>query len=184
MARKSADPRSRQRVTKQSLKKRRPLLSDLLLGALCGAAGTWVMDQATTAIYDRQPKETRDREDAARGEKTAYENAAEQGAAIAGRKLTKDERKQSGSAIHWALGVSTGAVYGLLRNRLSGLGIGSGLVYGMAIWIALDEAGLTLLGLTPPPQALPWQTHARGLAGHLVLGAVIEPVFDLLDLID
>jgi uncharacterized membrane protein YagU involved in acid resistance len=43
----------------------------------------------------------------------------------------------------------------------------------------MDEAALTLMGLTPPPKNFPWQTHARGLAGHLVLGATIEAAFDL-----
>ena len=31
-----------------------------------------------------------------------------------------------------------------------------------------------LLGLTPGPTHFPWQTHARGLAGHLMFGAVAD----------
>jgi uncharacterized membrane protein YagU involved in acid resistance len=64
------------------------------------------------------------------------------------------------------------------------MGIGSGIAYGAAFWLLMDEAALTLLGLTPPPKEFPWQTHVRGLAGHLVLGATIEAVFDAAAAID
>jgi uncharacterized membrane protein YagU involved in acid resistance len=62
-----------------------------------------------------------------------------------------------------------------------GLGIGSGLAYGVLFWAAMDEGANTALKLTAPPNRFPWQTHARGLAGHLALGAVIEIVFDAAD---
>jgi hypothetical protein len=158
----------------------RNLATDLLLGAVAGAAATWIMDLVTTLLYDREPKEVQDRENAARGDRNAYEIAAEKAASAAGRELTDDERKLAGNAIHWTLGVSSGVLYGALRNRLP-LGLGSGLAYGTLFWLAMDEAALTLTGLTPPPQEFPWQTHARGLAGHLILGAGIESFFDLAD---
>jgi uncharacterized membrane protein YagU involved in acid resistance len=159
----------------------RHLLLDLALGAAAGAVATWVMDEVTTALYEREPKKVQKRENAARGQKTAYEIAAEKAASVAGRKLTRKEGKAVGTAIHWSLGVSAGAVYGVLRNRIPALGLGSGLAYGTAFWLAMDEAALTLLGLTPPPQEFPWQTHLRGLAGHLALGAVVEAAFDAVD---
>ena len=109
--------------------------------------------------------------------------AAEKGAKLAGRKISKDERKKIGGAIHWSIGVTSGAIYGLLRNRSEHVGIGSGLAYGLAFYLLVDEAALTALGVSPPPKAFPWQTHARGLAGHLVLGAILDGVFDAADLI-
>jgi Protein of unknown function (DUF1440) len=162
---------------------RRPFVLDVLVGALAGAGSTWVMDQVTTILYEAQPRKVRKRESSARGGKTAYEIAAEKGARLAGRKISADERKTIGAAIHWTLGVSAGALYGALRNRVPALGLGSGAAYGAAFWLAMDEAALTALGLTAPPQDFPWQTHARGLVGHLVLGAVIELPFDVADLI-
>jgi uncharacterized membrane protein YagU involved in acid resistance len=160
----------------------RSLAADLLLGAIAGAAATWLMDLATTALYDREPKAVQERENAARGQKNAYEIAAEKAAALAGRELTKEQRTLAGGAIHWTLGVSSGIAYGALRNSLP-LGFGSGLAYGTIFWLAMDEGALTLAGLTPPPREFPWQTHARGLAGHLVLGAAIEAVFDAADVV-
>jgi hypothetical protein len=40
----------------------------------------------------------------------------------------------------------------------------------------MDETLTPALGLTPGPDAFPWQTHARGLAGHLVFGTVANGV--------
>jgi len=157
---------------------RRPLPLDLLLGAFAGAAGTALMDKVTTLAYERQPKKTQEREDKARGGKTAYVAAAE--------KLgVPDEQQEAlGNAIHWSLGIGAGALYGALRNRSRKLGAGSGLAYGVGFWIVMDEAMNALLRLSPPPQRFPWQTHARGLAGHVVLGGAIEAAFDLADAVD
>ena len=57
------------------------------------AAGTVLMDQATTLAYKHEPKAAREREENARGDKTAYVIAAEK------------------------LGVGAGALYGALRGR-------------------------------------------------------------------
>ena len=101
---------------------------------------------------------------------------------LAGRRLDDDERKKIGSAIHWTVGVSSGAVYGLLRNRSRHVGFGSGLAYGLAMYLAIDEGLLSATKLAPPPDAFPWQTHARALAGHLILGLLLDGTFDVADL--
>lgn len=162
---------------------RRPLIADLLLGAAAGAAATWAMDKTTTFLYELESEETKERENEARGGRTAYEIAAEKGAKAAGRRLGPDERKKVGSAIHWTVGVSAGAVYGLLRNRSRHVGLGSGMAYGLAMYLAIDEGLMSAARLTPPPDAFPWQTHARGLAGHLILGLLLDGAFDVADLI-
>jgi uncharacterized membrane protein YagU involved in acid resistance len=160
---------------------RRPLIVDIILGAAAGAAATWVMDKVTTVMYEREPEAVRRKEDAARGDKTAYVIAAEKTTNAIGLQLSDDAHKTLGSAIHWALGIGAGAAYGAARNRLPQLGLGSGLGYGLAFWLVMDEGALTALHLTPPPRQFPWQTHARGAVGHLVLGAMTEVIFDALD---
>lgn len=159
----------------------RPVVFDILVGAVAGAAATWLMDRLTTAAYEREPQEAKDRENEARGELTAYEIVAERAATAAGRALDSRERARIGNAIHWSLGVGTGAMYGLLRNRIPTMGLGSGVLFGLGVFALLDEGALPLMGVTPGPGEFPWQTHARGFAGHLVLGTVIELPFDLLD---
>lgn len=162
------------------MRSERNLCSDLALGALAGAAATWVMGKATTYLYEREDAQARRREDQARGDRTAYEVAAEKAAGFAYTRLSEDERKKLGTAIHWAVGIGSGALYGWLRRRLAGGGPGrelaTGALFGTAVWLLLDEIGNVALGLTPGPRAFPWQTHARGLAGHLVLGLATEGI--------
>ncbi|HEX6059867.1 MAG TPA: DUF1440 domain-containing protein [Gemmatimonadaceae bacterium] len=148
------------------------MVADLIDGAIAGAVATWVMGKVTTALYEREDEAARRREDDARGGKTSYGVAAEKLARAAGRELTDEERQRWGSAIHLALGVGAGALYGALRPRARSASTAGGLLFGSAFWLAMDEGATPALGLTPGPGAFPWQTHARGLAGHLVFGAV------------
>ena len=145
------------------MQRQRPLIGDLVLGAAAGAAATWAMDKATTLLYEREAGDVKRRENAVRRGKTAYQ--------LAGEKIGVPPE-----AIHWSIGIGSGALYGLLRNR-SRVGMGSGLAYGLALFLAVDEGLLTALKLTPTPDKFPWQAHARGLAGHLVLGAVLDGAF-------
>jgi hypothetical protein len=155
------------------------ILSDAVKGALAGAAATWVMGKATSYLYQQEAKSVREEESGARGGQTAYGTAAEKAADALGQDLSDDERKKYGSAIHWALGAGAGAVYGVLRHRVPGADSGNGLLFGAAFWALIDEGANTALGLTPGPAAFPWQTHARGLAGHLVFGVAADTALRL-----
>lgn len=157
------------------------LAGDLAKGAIAGVAATWVMGQVTSYLYENESKQAREAEDEARGDKTAYGVAAEKAADMAARELTDDERKRAGSAIRWALGAGAGAVYGALRHRLPAANLGNGLLFGAAFWAVIDEGANTALGLTPGPTAFPWQTHARGLAGHLVFGVAADAALQVLE---
>jgi len=167
------------------MKSDRNLCTDLALGALAGAAATWIMGKTTSYLYEKESTQARKREDQARGDKTAYEVAAEKAAHFAYSQLSEDERKKLGSAIHWSVGIGSGALYALLRRRLAGGGAGrelaTGALFGTAVWLLLDEVGNVALGLTPGPREFPWQAHARGLAGHLVLGLATEGVLQAAD---
>ncbi|HEY9013827.1 MAG TPA: DUF1440 domain-containing protein, partial [Gemmatimonadales bacterium] len=120
-------------------------------------------------------------EDQARSGRTAYEIAAERVAGLLGHRLSADERRRLGTAIHWALGVGAGIAYGAFGRRSRKLSRGGGGAFGTAFWAAVDEGLLTLSGLTPPPKAFPWETHARGLAGHLAYGIVADRTLRILD---
>jgi len=157
------------------------LLTDVVKGAVAGLFATWVMGYATTYLYEAENEQARQREDEARDGKTAYGVAAEKTAEILGRELSEEQRQQAGSAIHWALGIGTGAAYGALRHRVPGADAGNGLLFGTAFWAVVDEGANVALGLTPGPSAFPWQTHARGVAGHLVFGVAAETALRAMD---
>lgn len=161
--------------------KRQSLVADVIDGAIAGAVATWMMGKTTTVLYERENEAARQREDQARHGKTAYGIAAEKGAALIGKQLTDDQRKRYGERIHWALGIGAGAVYGALRPRSPVLSAAGGLLFGTAFFLLMDEGANTALRLTPPPNAFPWQAHARGLAGHLVFGGVANATLAALE---
>jgi hypothetical protein len=164
----------------------RNVLGEIALGAVAGAAATWLMGKATNYLYEHENETARQREDKVRGGQSAYETAAEKVAGLVCQPLSDDERKKMGAAIHWSVGIGSSALYALLRRRLAGRGLGrelaAGALFGTAVWLLLDEVGNVALGLTPGPTAFPWQAHARGLAGHLVLGLAAEGVLQAADL--
>ena len=154
---------------------------DMLKGAIAGAVATYVMGRVTAYMYEHENPEARHSEDEARGGRTAYEAAAEKAAAAAGTTLPARRRQELGSAIYWTLGIGAGAAYAVLRRRVQGMGSAAGTAFGAGFWTFLDEALVPALGLTPGPTAFPWQTHARGLVGHLTFGTVTDGTLRLLD---
>ena len=154
---------------------------DIIKGAIAGAVATWVMGKVTTAMYEREDRWVRRAEDDVRGSKTSYGAAADKAARLAGTSLGPEQREQLGSAIHWALGIGAGAAYAVLRRRFHSIGRTAGLGFGTVFWAVLDEGLVPALGLTPGPRAFPWQTHARGLAGHVTFGTVTDGTLRLLD---
>jgi hypothetical protein len=154
---------------------------DIVKGAIAGAIATWVMGKVTTAMYEREDRWVRRAEDDVRGGKTSYAAAADRAARLAGTSLDERQREQVGTAIHWALGIGAGAAYAVLRRRFHSIGRTAGLGFGTVFWGLLDEGLVPALGLTPGPRAFPWQTHARGLAGHLTFGTVTDGTLRLLD---
>jgi hypothetical protein len=157
--------------------------SDLVKGAIAGVVATWVMGKVTNVMYEHEAPNARRREDRAHQGKTAYGVAAEKAAGAVGADLGADEREQVGSAMHWALGIGAGAVYSVLRRRFAAIGRAAGLGFGTVFWAAVDEGLVPALGLTKGPGAFPWQTHARGLAGHLTFGTVTDGTLRVLDAI-
>lgn len=51
----------------------------------------------------------------------------------------------------------------------------------MGLTVVNDEILAPVLGLASGLTHYPWQAHARGLVGHLVLGATTDTVLDVLD---
>ncbi len=72
-------------------------------------------------------------------------------------------------------------LYAPLRRRIEGLDAGRGLLYGLGLFLLVDEGVVPALGLGAGPTEYPWQAHARGLVTHLVLGLVTDTVLDVLD---
>jgi uncharacterized membrane protein YagU involved in acid resistance len=151
-------------------------------GAIAGAVGVWIMDLVTWGMFLREDPGTRQQEHAARIEgKDVAHVAAVKLARLTGTTLTPEQPHPLGLVIHYALGVLPGALYGVYRHRVPGLGAARGLLFGFGLFVVNDEIAGPLLGLASGPMAYPWQAHARGLVGHVVFGATTDTVLDALD---
>lgn len=157
------------------------ILNDLVRGALAGAVATWAMGGVTTYMYKRQDPAARDREMAVTGGETSLKRAATKFARLTRIQLDETRKRRLAVAIHWAFGIGAGAAYAVARRRARWANAGQGLGFGTVFWLTADEGLVPLLGLSEGPLAYPWQSHARGLAGHLAFGVVADTVLDLLD---
>jgi uncharacterized membrane protein YagU involved in acid resistance len=83
-------------------------------------------------------------------------------------------------ALHYALGVVPAMAYAVVRRRAPVVAAAGGLLFGAILWAINDEVLSTALGLAGPPEAYPVESHARGLIGHLTLGAATDTVLELL----
>jgi hypothetical protein len=157
------------------------VVADLGKGLIAGAVATWLMNQVTTWMYERESEQAMTRENEARGGTTAYENAVDSAADLAGVELSNRQRAVGGTAVHWMTGVGAGAVYAIARRRWPAVTRAGGLPYGIGFFLLMDEFLNPVLGFTPGPLAFPWQTHARGIGGHMAFGVTNELVLDALD---
>jgi hypothetical protein len=180
----------------------RRIITDILLGAVAGTAASLVMAQTTRYLYEHENKAAKAQEREARGSRRAPGTearnapgvveqggvsglssggsvAVEKAARVFEQELSDEERKTLEIKLNLGLSMAAGAAYALLRHRVPASGWGRGLAFGALFWLLVDEAGNPVLGLTPPPAEFPWQSHRRGLVGHLVFGLVTETVLEL-----
>ena len=158
------------------------LLADVVKGAIAGAVATWAMDKVAWYIWDRQDPATLRREEAARteGMDPAHVTANRVARAL-GKELHPAQPHPAGIAVHYGIGTGPAMLYAPLRRRYPMLGAAGGLLYGLGLFLAVDEGVVPALGLAGGPTEYPWQAHVRGLVGHLVLGGVTHATLELLD---
>lgn len=115
------------------------------------------------------------------GTESSDDDATERVAAIVAekvfdRRLTEEEKESAGTAVHYAFGAATGAIYGAAAELASQVTAGAGAPFGAAVWLAADEGLVPALGLSKSPTDYPLSTHAYALASHFVYGLTTELV--------
>jgi uncharacterized membrane protein YagU involved in acid resistance len=95
---------------------------------------------------------------------------------VLGHSLTVKEKEIAGPVVHYAVGATAGAVYGLAAEYEPDVTTLAGIPFGAAFCMVVDEGALPLLGLAKGPAAYPISTHAYALASHLVFGLTAEVV--------
>lgn len=153
----------------------------ILRGLIVGLCATQALDWLSIALYRAESCRTRARENAARGQRHAYERAVEMTARRFGQRLSDKQIGTWGWRFHKLFGVAGGPAYLALRRRFPGLRWGSGLAFGAAFFLVVDELLVPLARLTPGPRAFSWKVHARGAAAHLAYGVAAETTARLVD---
>jgi hypothetical protein len=90
--------------------------------------------------------------------------------------LTKREKETAGTALHYAMGTTSGALYGAVAEIIPAVKAGAGMPFGVAVWLAADEGILPAVGLSKSPAEYPLSIHAYAFASHLVYGLTTELV--------
>ncbi len=156
-----------------------------LAGALGGAAASWTMLRFNQALGGTDdPRANRHRwhatpndMDATLSDKPASikvaQNAAE---AIAGIPLDEREKDIGGTLVHYMFGAAMGAIYGAATEWKPRTAALAGLPFGIAVWVAADEIGLPVAGLSKRPSAYPASRHIASFGSHLVFGLTTELV--------
>ncbi|HSK64169.1 MAG TPA: DUF1440 domain-containing protein [Pyrinomonadaceae bacterium] len=90
--------------------------------------------------------------------------------------LTKTEKETAGAIAHYAMGVTSGAIYGAVAEAMPSATVAEGLPFGAAVWLIADEAIVPAAGLSRKPTDYPPSVHAYSFASHLVYGLTTEIV--------
>jgi len=95
---------------------------------------------------------------------------------ISGQELTERQKDVAGTAFHYAMGITSGALYGVAVEIVPMVKVGAGVPFGAAVWLIADEGIVPAVGLSKSPGEYPPSIHAYALASHLVFGLTTELV--------
>lgn len=97
--------------------------------------------------------------------------------AVTGHELAKAETVPAGEIVHHVVGAGLGIAYALLARELPSVTAGRGIVYGLGVWATVEETGLALAGLKPPPWQVEAAEHVLAASSHLVFGMALDAAF-------
>jgi putative membrane protein len=160
------------------------ILRGAFAGALAGLAGAYVMERFQAWWTEAQKRARPKRVAHAAKDEPATVKAADRIAERVLQTELPDEIKPiAGEAVHYGMGMLSGAIYGALAEVLPPVRAGNGLLFGAVLWWLADETAVPALRLSRKPSAYPPSTHAYALASHLVYGFVTETVRRILRLV-
>ena len=164
----------------------------LVAGLIGGLVASWTMNRfqdvwwklsvnGSSTSTPSSERKNREAEQPASGDDDEQDDTTEKAASLLsegvfGHRLTKDEKKIAGSAVHYSLGTGVGGLYGAVAEVIPEVTKGAGLPFGGAFWLVVDETAVPLLGLSKAPTKYPLSTHVYALTSHFVYGLTAELV--------
>lgn len=156
---------------------------DFAKGLVAGVAGgllaSFLMEQFqalwTRAAEEIGPKDAAENS-GAEEDPTTVKMAQAISEGVTGKPVPKDKKPLAGEAVHYAMGMTSGAIYGIATELIPLATLGDGLAFGTSVWLAADNAIVPALGLSKSPTQTSPATHIYALASHLVYGFITEAV--------
>jgi putative membrane protein len=158
------------------------MLTGIIIGAIGGLAGTSAMNEAQRAwthAVDGEAAESaagkhdaRDWQERSEGQNSNEIAAQVLANRIVGRPLNRSELAVAAPLIHYSFGAAMGALYGAYLGRRTQHGTGIG--FGLAVWLLADEIAMPLLGLSDSTLRRPFEQHLQSMAAHVVFGMTTE----------
>lgn len=152
--------------------------ANIVKGALAGLIGgliaSFVMEKFQMLLQpmmenDGQQKEKKDEPSTEKAAEAISENVFD-------HYLTKDEKSAGGEAMHYAMGGTSGMIFGAASEIVPETSVGAGLPFGTAVWLIADDLVVPALGLSKPVSDVPLSQHAYALSSHLVYGLTTDMV--------
>jgi putative membrane protein len=155
--------------------------TDIMKGLLAGVAGgllaSFLMEQFQVAWSAASAAISSEKKGGGRkADPTTVKAANLVSEKITGRKIPADYKPIAGEAVHYGMGASAAAVYGVLAEVAPVVTVGDGVGFGTGLWLLADELAVPKAGLSKPPKEVPLTSHVYGLASHLVYGWITETV--------
>jgi uncharacterized protein DUF1440 len=160
------------------------ILRGALAGAIAGLVGAYAMERFQ-ALWGETEKQARPKQiaRAAKDEPTTVKAAERVAETVLHTELPNELKPVAGEAVHYGMGMFSGAIYGAVAEVLPIARAGNGLVFGAVLWWLADNTAVPAVGLAKKPSAYPPSTHAYALSSHLVYGFVTETVRRVLRLV-
>jgi uncharacterized membrane protein YagU involved in acid resistance len=140
----------------------------LVAGLIAGLVASWTMNRfqdvwvkvsvngASSDTKNREPEQPAS-VDHDEQDDTTVKAASVFSEGVFGHRLTKDEKKIAGSAVHYSLGTGVGGFYGAVAEVVPEVTKGAGIPFGAAFWLVVDETAVPLLGLSKGQLDIPFQ---------------------------
>ncbi len=155
--------------------------TDILKGLLAGVSGgllaSFLMEQFQAAwTATSQAMQSAQRRGGRKPDPATVKVANVVSEKVTARKVPQDYKSLAGEAVHYGMGVTTAAVYGVLAEVAPIVTVGDGAAFGAGVWALADELAVPAAGLSRPAREIPLTTHLYALASHLVYGWITETV--------
>ena len=152
--------------------------ANIVKGALAGLIGgliaSFVMEKFQSLIQpmmqsEGQQKENKDEPSTEKAPSAISQNVFD-------HYLTEEEKPVAGEAMHYAMGGTSGLIFGAASEIVPEASMGAGLPFGTAVWLVADDFVVPALGLSKPVSDRPFSENAYALSSHLVYGLTTDMV--------